>query len=148
MRLEKNKRKATIRRSDGLKQDVNCFLREFAESHSGKELFLDVMNSKATLIPLEDVETKGIFFLNKSSVMLLELYERDLTEETRLASEAPVRIELTNGEILKGSFYLEMPQERSRVSDYINFSPEFIYLCREDSDVILNKAFIFSVQEG
>ncbi len=148
MRLEKIKRKATISRSDGLKQDVYFFLRDFAEEHSGKELFIDIMNSKATFIPLEDIETQDILFLNKSSVMFLELYERDLTEETKLASEIPARIELTNGEILNGSFYVEMPQERSRVSDYINFSPEFIYLCREKGDVILNKAFVFSVKEG
>lgn len=148
MRLEKNKRKATISRSDGIKQDVNFFLRDFAEDHSGKEPFLDIINSKATFIPLEDVKTQDIFFLNKSSIMFLELYERDLTEETMLASEIPVRVELTNGEILNGSFYMDVPQERSRASDYINFSPEFIYLCRKEGDIILNKAFMFSVKDG
>ncbi len=79
--------------------------------------------------------------------MFLELPERDLSEETMLASEIPVRVELTNCEILNGSFYVEMPQERSRVSDYINFSPDFIYLCRREGDIILNKAFVFSVKD-
>ena len=148
MRLEKNKCKATICRNDGLKQDVNFFLRQFAEGHSGKELFLDIMNSKASFIPLEDIETNEILFLNKSSVMCLELHERDLMEETMLALEVPVQVELTNGDTLNGSFFVEMPQDRSRVSDYINFSPEFIYLCREEGDIILNKAFLFSVKEG
>ena len=147
MRLEKHKRKATINRSDGLKQEVNFFLREFAEDHSGKELFIDIMNSKATFVPLEDINANEIFFLNKSCVKYLELYIRDLTEETMLSSEIPVQIELINGEILDGSFYLEMPQNRSRVSDYINFSHEFIYLCREEGDIILNKAFIFSIKD-
>ena len=133
---------------DGLKQDVNFFLRQFAEGHSGKELFLDVMNSKASFIPLEDIKTNEIVFLNKSNVMFLEIHERDLTEETMLASEVSVHVELTNGQTLDGSFFLEMPQDRSRVSDYINFSPEFVYLCREEVDIILNKAFLFSVTEG
>ena len=148
MRLEKNKRKATICRSDGLKKDVNFFLRQFAEGHSGKELVLDVMNSKASFIPLQDIKTNGIVFLNKSNVMFLELHERDLMEETMLASKVPVLVELTNGDTMNGSFFLEMPQDRSRVSDYINFSPQFVYLCREEGDIILNKAFLFSVTEA
>ncbi len=147
MHLEKNKLKVTIFRSDGLKQDVIFFVRQFAEEHSGKELVLDIMNSRSSFIPLEDVENNDIFFFNKRNVMFLELYERDLAEETMLANEIHVQVDLTNGDILNGSFFIEMPQERSRVSDYINFASDFIYLCRGKGDVILNKEFMFSVKE-
>ena len=147
MRTKKNKHKATICRSDGLKQDVNFFLSLFAEEHSGKELIIDIMNSNASFIPLEDIKEEVVLFLNKNRIMFLELHERDLTEETMLATEIPVHVELINGDILKGNFFLEMPQERSRVSDYINFSPAFVYLCREEGDIIINKAFVFSVKD-
>ena len=53
----------------------------------------------------------------------------------------------TTGEIFNGDLFVEMPQERSRVSDFLNFSPDFIYLGREEGDIILNKEFVFSVKD-
>jgi len=147
MQLKKDKRSATLCRSDGIKQDVNFFLSQFAEDHSGKELILDVLNSKVTFIPLEDIKTGEIFFLNKAGVMSIALHGRDLADETMLNPKVMVRVELTNGETLTGGFFVEMPQERSRVSDYLNFSPAFVYLCGDVKDIIFNKAFVFSVRD-
>jgi hypothetical protein len=93
------------------------------------------------------MRTEAIFFLNKSGVMSLEIPERDLAEETLLCPEKHVQVELTNHEILNLSLFMEMPEERSRVSDYLNFSPGFIYLCGKDKDLILNKSFVFSVKD-
>lgn len=147
MQLKKDKHRATLCFRDGKKQEVNFFLRRFAEAHSGKELIIDVLNSKATFIPLEDIKTGDIIFVNKARVMSIELYERDLPDETMLDSKVVVHVELINGETLMGGFLIEMPQERSRVSDYLNFSPAFVYLCSDTGDIIINKAFVFSVRD-
>jgi hypothetical protein len=147
VRLEKIKRRATLCRSDGVKMDVNFFLSPYAEGHSGRELILDVLNSNSTFLPIEDIRTGAIYFLNKSGVMFLEIPERDLAQETVLNPEKSVQVELTNHEILNLSIFMEMPEERSRISDYLNFSPEFIYLCGKEKDLILNKSFVFSVKE-
>ncbi len=42
---------------------------------------------------------------------------------------------------------MEMPEERSRISDYLNLSAQFIYLCGKEKDLILNKSFMFSVKD-
>jgi len=147
VRLEKMKRRVTLCRSDGVKLDVNFFLSPYAEGHSGRELILDVLNSNSTFLPVEDIRTRAIFFLNKSGVMYLEIPERDLADETVLNPEKCVQVELTNYEILNLSLFMEMPEERSRISDYLNFSPVFIYLCGKEKDIILNKSFVFSVRD-
>ncbi|OPY73174.1 MAG: hypothetical protein A4E62_00590 [Syntrophorhabdus sp. PtaU1.Bin002] len=147
MRIEKNKRRVTLCRSDGMKLDVNFFLSPYAEGHSGKELMLDVLNSNSAFLPVEDIHTGATFFLNKSEVMFLEIPERDLAEETVLNPQKSVQVELTNHEILNLSLFMEMPEDRSRVSDYLNFSPGFIYLCGKEKDIILNKSFVFSVKD-
>ncbi|OPX98121.1 MAG: hypothetical protein A4E58_01013 [Syntrophorhabdus sp. PtaB.Bin006] len=147
MRVEKNKRRVTLCRSDGMKLDVNFFLSPYAEGHSGKELMLDVLNSNSAFLPAEDIHTGATFFLNKSEVMFLEIPERDLAEETVLNPQKSVQVELTNHEILNLSLFMEMPEDRSRVSDYLNFSPGFIYLCGKEKDIILNKSFVFSVKD-
>jgi hypothetical protein len=147
VRVEKIKRKVTLCRSDGVKLDVYFFLSPYAEEHSGRELILDILNSNSTFLPVEDIHTGAIFFLNKNGVMSLEIPERDLAEETVLNPEKRVQVELTNHEILNLSLFMEMPEERSRVSDYLNFSPRFIYLCGKEKDIILNKSFVFSVKD-
>ena len=147
MRLEKVKRRVTLYRSDGAKLAINFFLSQYAEGHSGKELIQDILNSKSTFLPVEDIRSGAIFFLNKSGIMLLEIHERDLAEETILNPKKNVQVELTNHETLDLSLFMEMPEERSRISDYLNFSPDFIYLCGNEKDFILNKSFIFSVKD-
>ena len=147
MRVEKIKRKATLCRSDGRKLDVNFFLSPDAKGHSGEELILDILNSDSTFLPIEDIRTGAIIFFNKGSVMSLEIAERDLLDETLLSQEKRVQVELTNNETLNMSLFLEMPEERSRVSDYLNSPPRFIYLCGKEMDIILNKAFVFSVKD-
>ncbi len=147
MRLEKIKRRVTLCRSDGMKLEVNFFLSPYAEGHSGREFLLDILNSNLTFLPVEDIRTNAILFLNKSKIMYLEIPERDLAEETVLNPEKSVQVELTNNEILNMSLFMEMPEERSRISDYLNLSAQFIYLCGKEKDLILNKSFMFSVKD-
>ena len=147
MRVEKIKRTATLCRSDGVRLDINFFLSQYAQGHSGREHILDVLNSNLTFLPVEDIGTGAIFFLNKDSVMSLEIPERDLADEVLLNPQRSVQVEMTNHEILNLSIFMEMPEERSRVSDYLNCPAEFIYLCGEEKDFIVNKAFVLSVKD-
>ena len=145
MKINKLRRRAKVRGSEGSEIDVNFFLREIAENHSGREIILDILNSKAIFISVERLNTNEVFFLNRRKVVCVELHERDLIEEMMLAPEIPVQVTLVNGQSIKGSFFLEMPPERSRLSDYLNLSPQFIYLCRKNADIIINKSYMFSV---
>ena len=147
MKINKLRRRAKVRGSEGSEIDVNFFLREIAENHSGREIILDILNSKAIFISVERLNTNEVFFLNRRKIVCVELHERDLIEEMMLAPEIPVQVTLVNGQSIKGSFFLEMPPERSRLSDYLNFSPQFIYLCRKNADIIINKSYLFSVKE-
>jgi len=147
MRLEKTKRRVVLYRSDGVKLDVNFFLSPYAEEHSGRERILDLLNSRSMFLPAEDIRTGAIFFLNKGGIMFLEIPERDLTDETVLNPQKNVEVELTNHQILSLSLFMEMPDEKSRISDYLNFSPGFIYLCGKENDFILNKSYVFSVKD-
>ena len=147
MGIDKIRRKAAVRGYDGRRMEVNFFLREFAEEHSGRELILDILNSHASFISIEHFENQGIVFVNKGRIMCVELPERDLLEQSMRSPQSHVSVELLNGEILSGSFFIEMPPERSRMSDYLNFTPMFLYLCREQGDIILNKDYIAFVRE-
>ena len=146
VKINKLKHKATIHERGGAKLEVNFHLRQIAEEHSGKETILDILNSKTSFIPLEDLKTNDILFLNKHEIVRVALHERDLVQEIKNHLEALVEVRLTTGEILAGNFIINMHPARSRVSDYLNYSPQYLYLCQKKGDTILNKAYIHSVK--
>ena len=146
MKVEKFKRLATVRVSTGGRLDVNFFLGYSSEIHTGMELVIDVLNSERSFIPLEDILKDEILMIGKNRFMEVELSERDLLPETLEAREIPVQIELIDGEFMEGSFYTDLPPDKLRLSDYLNHTPQFIYLCREQADLILNKDYILSLK--
>lgn len=148
MKVDKFKRQATLRVSTGGRLDVNFFLSYTSEKHPERELIMDVLNSERSFIPLEDVLKDEILMIGKNRFMEVELAERDLLEETLEGREIPVQIELINGDTLDGSFFTDLPPDKLRLSDYLNHTPQFIYLCRDQNDVILNKDYILSLKHN
>ena len=148
MKVEKLKRLATVRVSTGGRLEVNFFLGYSSEIHTGRELIIDVLNSDRSFIPLEDVLKDEILMIGKNRFREVELAERDLLPETLEARKIPVQIELIDGDLIDGSFYTALPPDKSRLSDYLNNTPQFIYLCREQADLILNKDYILSLKHG
>ncbi len=146
MKVEKFKRQATLRVSTGGRLDVNFFLSYASETHQGRELIIDVLNSQRSFIPLEDILKDDILMIGKNMFMDVELAERDLLPEILEAPEIPVQIELINGDLLEGNFHTDLPPDKLRLSDYLNHTPQFIYLCRDQNDIILNKEYILSLK--
>lgn len=146
IKVDKFKRVATVRVSTGGRLDVNFFVGLSGESHTGRELIIDVLNSDRSFIPLEDILQDEILMIGKNRFMEVELAERDLLLETSEAREIPVQIELIDGDVVEGSFYTELPPDKLRLSDYLNNTPQFIYLYREQADLILNKDYILSLK--
>jgi hypothetical protein len=146
MKVDKYKRQATLRVSTGGNLDVNFFLNYSSEERPSRELIIDVLNSQRSFIPLEDVLKDEILMIGKNRFMEVELLERDLLPEILEGHEIPVQIELINGDTLEGSFFTDLPADKLRLSDYLNHTPQFIYLCRKQNDVILNKDYILSLK--
>jgi hypothetical protein len=148
LKVEKFKQKATICFSTEGSLDVHFFLAYHAENHSGAETILDVLNSEKTFIPLEDIFTNEILLIGKTEIMYLSL-SLDKTMPARFEAVAiPVKVELLNGEIMEGKFLTDLPPDKLRLSDFLNYTPQFISLWRDDTNLILNKAYILSVKHA
>lgn len=147
MLINKVRRSAVVHWSDERFTEVSFFLQNYAEGHSGRELILDVLNSTSDFLPLEETQKKKVTLVNKQRIRWVELKERDLLEEVMFSQEQPVEVEMLGGKVFQGRFPVEMPPERSRLSDHLNFTPQFLYLLREGSDLILNKSYLLSVRD-
>ncbi len=147
MKIEKFKKQATLRITTGGRLDVNFFLGHSDDAHPGDETILDILNSEVTFFPLEDILANEIILIGKSQFRDVQILERDLRPETLKSPEIPVEVELINGDVLEGSFFTEMTPDRLRLSDYLNFTSQFVYLLRDQDDLILNKDYILSAKQ-
>jgi hypothetical protein len=145
LKVEKFKRRARIFFNTEGSLDVHFFLAYEAETHPGSETVLDVLNSEKTFIPLEDILTNEILLVGKTEIMYVEL-SRETAQKPQKELEIPVKVELLNGEIMEASFFSGLPPDRSRLSDYLSYTPQFILLWGDKTDHILNKARILSVK--
>jgi hypothetical protein len=127
--------------------NVHFFLQAFADGHSGRELILDLLNSESPFLSLENANTGRFVLVNKQRIVCVEPEGRDLVEGTVFTREIPVLVEMWDGRTLQGVFPVELPPERSRLSDHLNLTPAFLYLLGEKQDFIVNKFHIFSVME-
>jgi hypothetical protein len=147
MIINKRRQTALVHWSDDSFTEVSFFLQDYAEAHSGRELILDVLNSSLDFLPVEDAEKKKVRLVNKQHIRWVELKEREYVEQNVLPQEQLVEVEMIGGKVFRGRFPVEMPPERSRLSDHLNFTPRFIYLLQEDHDLILSKSFLLLVRD-
>lgn len=146
-KIQKFKRRATILFSTQDLLDGHVFLSYQAETHSGQETVLDLLNSERAFIPVEDALTNEVLLVGKSSIVHMAFEERTERAETPGLVELPVVLSLLSGDVLEGSFYTDLPNSKKRLSDYLDFSGKFISLGQEKNDLILNKSFILSLRE-
>ena len=146
MQVVKTKRKAKIVMSNSKKLNANFFLSQHSESHSGGETVFDIVNSQNSFIPLEDNLTKDIIFISKDQLMIVELSVSEYVPSVDL-NKARIQIVMVNNEKLDGYVLIDTPQIKSRVSDYFNIFHQFVRIYQDQSDLILNKAYILSVKE-
>jgi hypothetical protein len=147
MIIHKTRRSAVVHWSDNRSLEVSFFLHAYAEGHSGRELILDVFNSTHDFLPLEETRHNKIILVNKRHVRWVELKEKDLLDDVMFPQEQLVEVEMAGGTVFTGKFPVEMPPERSRLSDHLNFTPQFLYLTRETGDLILNKSYLLFVRD-
>lgn len=146
MQVDKIRKKTTIVMSNGQKRDVNFFLRQHSGSHSGSETVFDVVNSQSSFIPLEDNITKDVLIIAKNQLMIVELSDREYFLKIH-PHTVQLQVEMVNHESIDGEVFIDMPQSRSRLSDYFNILYQFVCIYRDQGDLILNKDYILTVRE-
>ena len=89
------------------------------------------------------------FLLNKSGIITVTVSDEDdaVHDDTYDgARETPVRVSLAGGISLIGRLHIAMPQERSRVLDYLNAAPRFLPLHSPEGITLVHRRFIVSVR--
>lgn len=113
--------------------------------HRGAQTLLDKLNGDATWFPLRD--GGGIEIVNRRRVVLVEpgdgldpaLVRRDSAAVFRRET---VTVQLAGERTLAGRIAMDLPDEFSRVSDFLNFPEDFFSLETERGPVIVAKEHV------
>lgn len=127
---------------------VAVFLAEQARSHGGREKLSDLLNDPGEFIPTECLATGRPIFFRRQAITLAKLpleREPDDPVSLTLPSEHDVDLLLADGSKFSGLLTYVAPPERSRLVDYLEDSPPFFPVIRDESLYLLNKAHVLSV---
>lgn len=105
------------------------------------------LNDKDAFVPVM-VDDK-IRLLAKASIAMLACREAppELSEIERfLARTQALRVRLRGGASVSGTASVFLPDDRSRLSDFLNLPERFFHLATESGTVIVNKDWIESVE--
>ncbi len=148
-KMEKVRMPVTLSIIDNSLIEGNIFLSEYSPIHHGREMVKDMFNSGKDFFPIELKNDNSIILINKYNVIKVILVERDRLEvELTMGKKQKAKITLSNGEIVTGMFVVEMPEEKSRLSDFLNNPDKYLYIEKEDdkdNDLIINSYYINTI---
>lgn len=147
-RIEKLRVAISLRLRGGAAIDGCIFLQSWAYHRSGPEEPLDLLNAPEPFIPVQ-VASGETRLVAKAHILALQPTEPAGVDELRLATARPaeVALSLVDGSTHHGTVFIEMPQSRPRVLDFLNGdgSP-FFALHADDRVTLINRQAIAYAQ--
>jgi len=99
-----------------------------------------------SFISLQDIHLNEVLFVAKAQIVSVELPDREVVSSLYLR-ELQIQVEMLNGEVIDGEILIDMPQTKPRLSDFLNLPHKFLYVHREQVDIVVNKGYIVSLKE-
>jgi hypothetical protein len=146
-KIEKDRRTVQLQMLGGEQLCGDMFVQRVSQHHIGCEQIPDILNAPEPFFPL--VRTGDTLLVAKHQVREVELSD-DNGQEAQVApvlrAEA-VEVTLRDGTVRAGRCYLEMPNERPRLLDFLNrYAQRFVTLYTSGGIRLINRELIERVR--
>ena len=149
LRVPVTAKAVTISFVDGLQKKGTVYIPDAAPDHSGRMRIEEWLNLKEMFFPFKADDSATPVIINKNNVVTVSTdYEVDDQEFAVLNQilKCRVKVEMHNVEIT-GSLIIDMPENRLRVLDVLNYDHHFLTLVEDEFEILINKRLIFQVIE-
>ncbi len=133
----------------GETREVHVFLSEGVPDSPHGERLSDLLNGQAKFVPVSDATRETVTFVNSASIAVAWVEAaHELREEERLTilTEHEVEVRLVGGQRLQGLVTYLQPDDRSRLTDYLNGTPSFLRLIQGERMALINKHHVAYVE--
>lgn len=143
--VEKN---ITVLFCDGHKMEGNAFIPASSPDHNGAMRIGEWLNTSDAYFPFLPHGSSSPIIIGKHNIITAtaEHETEDNFDESKLSPKCRIRLELKDIG-LEGALVMDMPENRLRVLDVLNYDHRFLFLIRNDHEVHVNKDFILRVIE-
>lgn len=131
-----------MRLANGERLEGSVFLDYIDPIHRGEQTLLDKFNDDSAWFPL--ATARGLEMVNRETVWLVEPGDGISAEQVRRETSVVFRTEqvtlrLPDGTVVEGRIAMDLPDEFSRVSDFLNFPEDFCALETDEGPVLVAK---------
>lgn len=147
-RIPKNRRQIVVTLHSSASIAGDMFVQAFGRYGGGAEGPLDILNAPEPFFPLR-AENGETVLVAKDRVVLVTCDRPDVPEHVwaQATPRVTVEIHLLDGEIVTGSVLLEVPEQHSRLLDFLNrHKQRFFPLETVDGQLLINQSMIESVR--
>jgi hypothetical protein len=148
-RVPKRRVPVEILLAGGSVKQAILFLSEFALDRAGPERVSDLLNGPGDFIPAVDGEFQDTTFFNRLGILLVRVepsLEGEEASDLVGATEHRVEVHLDQGNRIAGKVQYHLPQDRSRIYDYLNSLGRFVRVSQGQTLVLINKQHITHVR--
>lgn len=145
-RIDKTRVPVSLIMLGGEELNGNMFVQSVSPNRAGREEIPDVLNGEEAFFPL--VQEGGTLLVAKDQVREVVI-RGDFTASfvQTGARRVCVELTLTDGAIRTGEVYLEMPEQRPRVLDFLNrYAQRFVVLYAAGGVCLINRSLIEHVR--
>lgn len=141
-KVPKNKRQARLWVHPDGQVIGSIFVLAQSVLHAGEEEPIEALNGDAPFVVISLEDPEQLRFYNRNSVLRLEYTEN--ADATTSAAVMNCRIQMMDGAIITGKIQEALPQNKSRLFDYLNRTDErFIKLYTGEKEIcLINKSYI------
>jgi hypothetical protein len=150
--VPKRKIAVLVRLQNGDTVAGHAFLDYIDVIHRGDQTLLDKLNDDFPWFPVTG-DDDGVEILNRRHVVLVQpgpdvppdLVRPDLEENAAHYRSESVMLRLDGDLTLEGRIPMDLPEEFSRLSDFLNFPEDFFVVETDDGPVLVSKSHVTSL---
>jgi hypothetical protein len=144
-KIVKQTRLVIFNLSDGGEVQGTVFLRLHEAHHTGVQKVGELLNDDQKFIPIKKEDET--LLLNKRHIVAATVPADDERDDLMcFGKQYTISIITTLGLKFNGDIFVNLPEENSRVKDYLNQSTPFLPLIQAESIMYINQKFIMTVQ--
>ncbi len=147
-----DRQRVLVRLHGGTIHEGDIFIEQVVADLSPHEKITTFLENEISFFPLKLAETGKAEFLNKSTIISVEVAVPENPEETffscLILHTIPVRAHCVEGTILQGLLTAEVPQERERLSDCLNMQNAFLCIQEDKRISYINKKALLKVEHA